>query len=117
MTSFFNTSNITNGTSSGSDQARTLFKGTEVLRDKVIKLLYFKDKGNVNISYYNPVNATFTMTINLWSVSAGTGSIYAPINSSSFLTPNVNITNLLNNVTNLTDTAFSVTPGYYMLTA
>jgi len=76
---YFNTSTITSGTSDGSAQARTLFQGTEVIRNKVVKLLYFKDKGSVNISFYPAVNGTtFDVTLALWRVAAGTGSIYAP---------------------------------------
>lgn len=79
---YFNTSTITNGTSDGSAQARTLFQGTEVIRNKVVKLLYFKDKGSVNISFYpNYSSGSFDLTLSLWRVAAGTGSIYAPIGS------------------------------------
>jgi len=42
VTSFFNTTNITNGTADGSSSSRTLFRGTEVIRNTVVKVIYIK---------------------------------------------------------------------------
>jgi hypothetical protein len=114
VSSYFNTTNITNGTSDGSAQSRILFKGTEVIRDKVIKLLYFKDKGKVNISFYPAVSGgIFDLNLALSQVAAGTGSIYSAVPTTNFLVPTT--AKVLNNVTNLTDSIYDIIkPGYYL---
>ena len=105
--SFFNTSNITNGTYDGSDQAVTLLTGTEVIRNKVVKLLYFKQIGNINVSFY-PANATggFDLGLTLIKVEAGSGFIYSPSSGASPLSPIMD--KVFNNETNLTDTVYNI---------
>ena len=98
---------ITNGTYDGSDQAVTLLTGTEVIRNKVVKLLYFKQIGNINVSFY-PANATggFDLGLTLIKVEAGSGFIYSPSSGASPLSPIMD--KVFNNETNLTDTVYNI---------
>lgn len=100
VASYFNTSNITNGSTDGSAQARVLLQATEVIRDRVVKLLYIKDAGNVTIGFFPNSGSGFDVALTLTPLStttpAPTGSIYA---FGSALTGTTKANNPNNNLT------------------
>ena len=114
VNTFFNQTNITNGTTDGSSQARTLFKGTQVIRDRVVKLIYIKQKGNYNISFYPKYDAVSNdVYVSINSVALGTGSIYTSAAAALTATS----TNAENSVTKMTDKVYDIpAAGYYLIT-